>query len=95
MPLLTTSNRDGESRGHRGAPGKEGRFPQARVWRDQVHYAGDVVVYEGSTYQAVNDTGKPPTFANDWTLLAELIASTAHRTLRKAGFPRCESGKVL
>jgi hypothetical protein len=53
-----------------GAPGKEGQFPQARVWRDQVHYAGDVVVYEGSTYQAVNDTGKPPTFANDWTLLA-------------------------
>jgi hypothetical protein len=63
-----------------GAPGKEGRFPQARVWRDQVHYAGDVIVYEGSTYQAVNDTGKPPTFANDWTLLA--VAGHDGRSLR-------------
>jgi hypothetical protein len=66
-----------------GAPGKEGQFPQARVWRDQVHYAGDVVVYEGSTYQAVNDTGKPPTFANDWTLLA--VAGHDGRSLRPRG----------
>jgi hypothetical protein len=66
-----------------GAPGKEGRFPPARVWCDQVYYAGDVVVYEGSTYQAVNDTGKPPTFANDWTLLA--VAGHDGKSLRPRG----------
>jgi hypothetical protein len=81
--LLSAVGKRGPRRepGPPGTPGK--RFPQARVWRDQVHYAGDVVVYEGSTYQAVNDTGKPPTFANDWTLLA--VAGHDGRSLRPRG----------
>jgi hypothetical protein len=72
-----------ELRGPPGAPGRDGSFPQARVWRDQVHYAGDVVVYDGSTYQAVNDTGKPPTFAKDWILLA--VAGRDGKSLRPRG----------
>jgi hypothetical protein len=72
-----------ELRGPPGAPGKDGRFPPAKVWRDQVHYAGDVVVYDGCTYQAANDTGKPPTFAKDWILLA--VAGRDGKSLRPRG----------
>ena len=72
-----------ELRGPPGAPGKDGRFPPAKVWRDQVHYSGDVVTYEGNTYQAVNDTGKPPTFAKDWFLLA--VAGRDGKSLRPRG----------
>lgn len=45
--------------------------------------AGDVVVYDGSTYQAVNDTGKPTTFTKDWTLLA--VAGHDGKSLRPRG----------
>jgi len=72
-----------ELRGPPGTPGKDGRFPPAKLWRDQVHYSGDVVIYDGSTYQAVNDTGKPPTFAKDWILLA--VAGHDGKSLRPRG----------
>jgi hypothetical protein len=72
-----------ELRGPPGAPGKDGRFPPAKLWRDQVHYSGEVVIYDGSSYQAVNDTGKPPTFAKDWILLA--VAGHDGKSLRPRG----------
>jgi uncharacterized coiled-coil protein SlyX len=60
-------------RGKDGAPdpeGPRGMLPIARVWTDGVSYAGEVVVYEGGTWQALKDTGHPPGNGKDWTLLA-------------------------
>ena len=36
---------------------------------ETVFYAGDVVAYDGGTYQAKRDTGQPPSHA-DWICLA-------------------------
>lgn len=57
--------KDGE-RGPEGAPGK---LPVVREWQDQVHYEGAVVRFEGSTYQALRDTGRGPPH-EDWICLA-------------------------
>src|SRR5262249_10062750 len=46
------------------------RLPLVKAWdADAVHYLGDVVVHEGTTYQARRDTGKEPPH-RDWILLA-------------------------
>ena len=56
-----------------GPPGPEGPmgdFPIAKAWApDAVHYAGEVVIHLGATYQARKDTGKPPPHL-DWIVLA-------------------------
>jgi hypothetical protein len=36
---------------------------------DTVYYAGDVIAYDGGTFQAKRDTGQPPSHA-DWICLA-------------------------
>jgi hypothetical protein len=46
-----------------------GVFPRLKAWADGVHYAGDVVVHEGATWQARRDTGKPPPH-DDWSCIA-------------------------
>lgn len=63
--------------GERGEPGPEGpagSLPIVREWADQVYYAGDVVTFEGSTYQAAIDTGKAPhaaaAYVADWREIA-------------------------
>jgi hypothetical protein len=43
-------------------------FGDALHWR-QVHYVGDVVAFEGATFQARCDTARPPG-DDDWTCLA-------------------------
>ena len=35
-----------------------------------VHYEGEVVCHQGSTWQAARDTGREPPDADDWTLIA-------------------------
>src|SRR5262249_25673219 len=64
-------------RGERGATGEKGeqgplgRLPAAKIWREGVHYGGEVVLCDGSTWQCVKDTGQAPTAGSrDWILLA-------------------------
>jgi hypothetical protein len=55
-----------------GPPGPEGApglLPVVRVWTEGVHYAGDVVVHAGETFQAARDTGREPP-GEDWCRLA-------------------------
>jgi hypothetical protein len=53
--------------GERGPPGK---LPRVKSWKPEtVYYAGEVVAYDGGTFQARRDTGQPPSHA-DWTCLA-------------------------
>jgi hypothetical protein len=58
-----------EIRALKAAPPPIARFPAARSWTDEVHYAGAVVVHGGATWQAIRDTGKPPP-ADDWLCLS-------------------------
>lgn len=61
--------RDGAP-GERGEPGKDGKLPVVKQWTAEgVHYEGDVVTSDGSTYQALRDTGQAPPHA-DWACLA-------------------------
>lgn len=67
--------RDGErgekgDPGERGSEGPPGKMPVARSWTDGVHYEGDVVTFDGRTFQATKDTGKPPPH-DDWICLAD------------------------
>src|SRR5262249_30816002 len=56
--------------GPRGEQGPPGKLPLAKLWMPEtVHYAGDVVAYDGGTFQAKRDTGQPPPHA-DWICLA-------------------------
>jgi len=49
--------------------GKDGKLPIVKEWSDRVHYAGEVVTFEGSTYQAGCDTGRAPPH-DDWVCIA-------------------------
>lgn len=54
-------------RGEQGAPGK---LPLVKLWiPETVYYEGEVVAYDGGTFQAKRDTGQPPSHA-DWLCLA-------------------------
>jgi hypothetical protein len=51
--------------------GDPGKLPITKTYQlDTVHYAGDVVVQDGSTYQALRDTGRAPPHSDDWICLA-------------------------
>ena len=74
--LLAHLQRDAEMRGPpgpsgpRGEEGSPGKLPLVKLWMaETVFYAGDVVAYDGGTYQAKRDTGQPPSHA-DWICLA-------------------------
>jgi len=56
-------------RGPKGDAGKDGRLPVVKEWQSRVHYAGDVVRHNGSTYQALEDTGAEPP-GDNWGELA-------------------------
>ena len=48
-----------ELRGPAGPVGPAGKLPIAKEWqREKVYYEGQVVTYDGATYQAVHDTGE-------------------------------------
>jgi hypothetical protein len=56
--------------GPRGEAGPPGRIEGVRAYvEDMVHYEGDIVVREGSTYQAKRDTSRAPPHA-DWACIA-------------------------
>jgi hypothetical protein len=56
--------------GPRGEQGPPGKLPLVKLWTPEtVYYAGDVVAYDGGTFQAQRDTGQPPSHA-DWMCLA-------------------------
>jgi hypothetical protein len=59
--------------GPSGPPGEQGppgKLPMVKLWTPEtVYYAGDVVAFDGGTYQAKRDTGQPPSHA-DWICLA-------------------------
>src|SRR5499427_1723887 len=74
--LLAQLQRDAEMRGPpgpagpRGEQGPPGKLPLVRLWKPEtVYYEGDVVAYDGGTFQAKRDTGQPPSHA-DWICLA-------------------------
>jgi hypothetical protein len=55
--------------GKDGAPGQAGQFPIPRAWKAQIHYAGQIVTHDGSTWQATRDTAAAPPH-EDWNALA-------------------------
>jgi hypothetical protein len=56
--------------GPRGEEGPPGKLPIVKLWTPEtVYYAGDVVAYDGGTFQAQRDTGQPPSHAH-WLCLA-------------------------
>jgi len=56
--------------GPRGEQGPPGKLPLVKLWMPEtVYYAGDVVAYDGGTFQAKRDTGQPPSH-RDWVCLA-------------------------
>src|SRR5262249_51924342 len=56
--------------GPRGEQGPPGKLPLVKLWvSETVFYAGDVVAYDGGTFQATRDTGQPPSHS-DWICLA-------------------------
>jgi hypothetical protein len=53
-----------------GPIGPPGLLPIVKLWQpDTVHYRGEVVAFDGGTWQATKDTGTAPPHA-DWTMLA-------------------------
>jgi hypothetical protein len=59
--------------GPSGPPGEQGppgKLPLVKSWKPEtVYYEGDVVAYDGGTFQARRDTGQAPSHA-DWVCLA-------------------------
>jgi hypothetical protein len=56
--------------GPRGEQGPPGALPLVKLWKPEtVYYEGDVVAYDGGTFQARRDTGQPPSHA-EWICLA-------------------------
>jgi hypothetical protein len=56
--------------GPAGPEGAAGKMPVVTTWTPEtVFYEGDVVTFDGSTFQAIRDTGQPPTH-RDWICLA-------------------------
>jgi hypothetical protein len=56
--------------GPRGEQGPPGKLPVAKPWvPETVFYEGDVVTFDGGTFQARRDTGQAPSHS-DWICLA-------------------------
>jgi hypothetical protein len=57
--------------GEKGDKGDAGKLPLVKAYRpDEVHYAGEVVVHEGSAFQAHRDTARAPLHDRDWICIA-------------------------
>jgi hypothetical protein len=56
--------------GEPGPPGRDGRLRKVKEWSDGVYYEGDIVAHNGSAYQCVKDTGRPPPH-EDWICIAQ------------------------
>lgn len=73
--------RDGKD-GADGINGRDGKLPVVREWSDRVHYEGECVAANGSTWQAIRDTGKAPG-SDDWICIARVGANG--RSIRVCG----------
>ena len=72
--------------GPRGEQGPPGKLPLVRLWKPEtVYYEGDVVAYDGGTFQAKRDTGQPPSHA-DWICLAAAGRDSNSITVRGTTF---------
>jgi hypothetical protein len=73
IELLAQIQSDAEMRGpsgSRGEQGPPGKLPLVKLWTPEtVYYEGEVVAYDGGTFQAMRDTGQPPSHAH-WICLA-------------------------
>jgi hypothetical protein len=70
MVLVRTQESPQGPAGPRGEQGPPGKLPPGKLWvPETVYYEGDVVAYDGGTFQAKGDTGQPPSHA-DWVCLA-------------------------
>jgi hypothetical protein len=80
--------------GPRGEQGPPGLLAMVKLWiPETVYYQGDVVAYDGSTFQARRDTGKPPSHA-DWVCLA--TAGREGKSIAVRGtFDQCASYRRL
>jgi hypothetical protein len=59
-----------ELAGKQGERGPPGKLPRVKSWKPEtVYYAGDVVAFDGGTFQARRDTGQPPSHAH-WICVA-------------------------
>jgi hypothetical protein len=57
-------------RGEKGPPGPPGKLPIAKTFEPgRVYYEGEIAIRDGSTYQALRDTGHSVTHS-DWICLA-------------------------
>ena len=64
------------------------KFPKVKIWEEGcISYAGDIVAFAGSTYQAKRDTAQAPGTA-DWTCLARAGRDGASLTVRGTYDPR-------
>jgi hypothetical protein len=73
-----------ELRGPPGRAGQDGKLTPAKQWEAEcVYYENDLVVYEGGLFQALQDTGQPPTHARHWLCVA--TAGRDGRMLRHCG----------
>jgi hypothetical protein len=86
--LLAQIQSDAEMRGPsgpagpRGEQGPSGKLPLVKVWvPETVHYEGEVVAYDGGTFQAKRDTGQPPSHAH-WVCLASAGRDGKSMTVR-------------
>src|SRR5215831_7992404 len=58
-------------RGEKGPPGPPGKLPIAKTFEPgRVYYEGEIVIRDGSTFQALRDTGNGVTHS-DWICLAK------------------------
>jgi hypothetical protein len=52
-------------------PPPPAKFPTIRAWsEDTIYFEGDIVTYDGSTYQATKNTARAPGTQQDWVCLA-------------------------
>lgn len=72
--------------GKQGPKGDPGRLPLVKDWGERVYYEGDVVRHDGSTYQALRDTGQAPP-GSDWGVLALKGKDAAELTPRRTFDP--------
>jgi hypothetical protein len=66
-------------RGEKGDQGPPGKLPLVKVWKEhQISYSGDVVAYDGSTFQAIHDTARVPVTIGSCSLaLAAMVPCRA------------------
>jgi hypothetical protein len=83
QPGIAGARGEPGEKGERGEKGDPGKLPIVKTYEaGAVHYAGDVLVHEGSTYQALCDTARAPPHADHWICLARAGRDAITPTVR-------------